>query len=128
MVIREKQKDYSSHRDSTIEFADNIFKNCVEECLRYWNVEVSTSQGENIDKLFLNLTKNNLIMEKLIEVVKDFVSLPESEVEDRLEALSIISSLIIDAITQVHNYRNSYFEKFGLQSLRKDWWLHNPNF
>lgn len=51
-VLRNCQKLYSTSETGTLELADHIFKNCVEICLKEWSVEISTSQGKNIDKFF----------------------------------------------------------------------------
>jgi len=51
-VLRNCQKLYCTSETDTLLLADNIFKSCLEICLKEWNVKISTSQGENIDKFF----------------------------------------------------------------------------
>lgn len=83
-------------------------------CLRDWSVVYNeNSATENIDKLFLNLSKNYEILNKMIEIYGALWVLPTATEKDKKDMLLVLCKLLIKGFTQIHNSRQEFFEKFA---------------
>jgi hypothetical protein len=128
-VLRKTQKKFWVPKD--VRFGDNLgadslFRDAVRMCLRDWSVVYNeNSATENIDKLFLNLSKNYEILNKMIEIYGALWELPTATEKDKKDMLLVLCKLLIKGFTQIHNSRQEFFEKFALTKLRPSWWLHS---